>query len=190
MKVRLWLIDEIAPDFDLLDVWPLPVQGGRDDFPALVEVVESFDPAAADSFAVRALFAVRLLLGRVFGWDDNSELRTIPGSSEASLIGRVPDALRGSAGKATATRPFVPLYRAEDEWAAEISNDTVHGVLHLAWVDQGGGRYHGRLSIYVKPRGRLGRLYLLAIKPFRHLIVYPALLRQIGRAWQTGGRES
>jgi hypothetical protein len=27
------------------------------------------------------------------------------------------------------------------------------------------------------------------ITPFRHLIVYPAMLREIGKAWQAGGRE-
>ena len=39
------------------------------------------------------------------------------------------------------------------------------------------------MGIYVKPRGRLGALYMRLIGPFRHLIVYPALMRQIERAW-------
>lgn len=41
-----------------------------------------------------------------------------------------------------------------------------------------------RLAVYVKPRGRLGRQYMAFIAPFRHWVVYPALLRQIERAWQ------
>ena len=40
------------------------------------------------------------------------------------------------------------------------------------------------MGVYVKPRGRFGALYMRAIAPFRHWIVYPALLRQIGRAWE------
>lgn len=60
----------------------------------------------------------------------------------------------------------------------------MHGVLHLAWVEDGPDTYRGQLSVYVRPRGRLGRLYLLAIQPFRHLVVYPALLRAYGRAWE------
>jgi len=36
----------------------------------------------------------------------------------------------------------------------------------------------------VKPNGLPGTGYLAAIRPFRHLIVYPALIRQTGRAWQ------
>jgi Protein of unknown function (DUF2867) len=37
--------------------------------------------------------------------------------------------------------------------------------------------------VYVKPRGTLGDAYMAAIAPFRHRVVYPALMRQIGRAW-------
>lgn len=63
-----------------------------------------------------------------------------------------------------------------------MSNKTVHGVAHLAWVEQGGGRYRGQMAVYVKPRGLLGHAYMAAIKPFRYLIVYPALLREFERA--------
>ena len=76
------------------------------------------------------------------------------------------------------------VYQTDKEWAAEISNATVHGVLHLAWVDQGGGRYRGQMGVYVKPRGLLGEAYMKFIAPFRHLIVYPALMRQIEGAWR------
>jgi hypothetical protein len=116
--------------------------------------------------------------------------RPIPGCSETTLAARLPDRLRGSAKGAligeTMQRVaggFTPLYRTNDECAAEISNDTVHGVLHLGWVEEGDGRYHAQMGVYVKPRGWLGEVYLKLIEPFRHLIVYPALMRQIGRAW-------
>ena len=75
------------------------------------------------------------------------------------------------------------LYLTEDEWAGELSNRTVHAIMHLTWIDQGEGRYRGQMGIYVNPRGRFGAIYMAAIAPFRHLIVYPELLRQIGRAW-------
>ena len=67
-----------------------------------------------------------------------------------------------------------------------MSNQTVHGVMHLAWVDQGEGRYQGQMAVYVKPRGRLGKEYMALIAPFRHWIVYPSLMRQIERAWNSG----
>lgn len=63
------------------------------------------------------------------------------------------------------------------------ANRTVHGVAHLAWVEREDGRYEGRMAVYVKPRGALGRGYMALIKPFRHRIIYPAMMRQVERAW-------
>jgi hypothetical protein len=40
------------------------------------------------------------------------------------------------------------------------------------------------MAILVKPNGLLGAAYLAAIRPFRHLIVYPRMLREIGQGWQ------
>ncbi|MDQ3916161.1 MAG: DUF2867 domain-containing protein [Actinomycetota bacterium] len=184
------MIARIAPDFRLLDAWALPAQGGAEEFGSLLEMMASLDPANAESAATRALFAVRLRVGGWLGWDDPTKKRAIPGSGETTLGARLPEDVRGSArdpaiGGALqrAAGGFVPLYRTEREWAAELSNATVHAVLHLGWVDQGDGLFQGQLGIYVKPRGRLGEAYLMLIAPFRHLIVYPALMRQIGRAW-------
>jgi hypothetical protein len=39
----------------------------------------------------------------------------------------------------------------------------------------------------VRPRGRLGKRYMAFIAPFRHGVVYRALLRQIEQAWQARG---
>jgi hypothetical protein len=185
-----WVIGRIAPDFKLLDAWALPVRGGPHEFESFLERMASFDPTSAGSAVSRALFWVRLRLGAWFGWDDGTKKRPIPGCTETTLTARLPERLRGSANssgisgamKRTAGG-FVPLYQTDDEWAAEISNDTVHGVLHLAWVEQGDGRYRAQLGVYVKPRGRLGEIYMKFIEPFRHFIVYPALMRHIGRAW-------
>jgi hypothetical protein len=184
-EAHRWVIAEIAPDFRLLDVWALPVQGGRDDFASFLDTMTSLDPARASSTASRALFALRFRMGRCFGWDDATTKRPIPGCTETTLSARLPDRLRGSANGSTlrAAGAFVPLYRTGDEYAAELSNGTVHGVLHLAWVEQSRGRYRAQLAVYVKPRGRLGEVYMKLIEPFRQLVVYPALMRQIGRAW-------
>lgn len=40
------------------------------------------------------------------------------------------------------------------------------------------------MAVLVKPNGLFGRTYMAAIKPFRYLIVYPALMRQIDRRWR------
>ena len=68
---------------------------------------------------------------------------------------------------------------------AEISNETVHGLLHIGWVpDDSGNGYHARMAVLVKPNGWLGMAYMAAILPFRRALVYPMLLRTIGRQWQ------
>jgi Protein of unknown function (DUF2867) len=183
-----WVIAQIAPDFSLLDAWAVPAQGGPDDFDSFLEVMASFDPADAESVLSRALFSLRLRLGAWLGLDDATKERPIPGCTETTLSARLPAGLRGSAtgpvvSDTTQQAGFVPLYRTDDEWAAEVSNATVHGVLQLAWVELGEGRFRGQMGVYVKPRGKLGEAYLMFIEPFRHFIVYPALMRQIGRAW-------
>jgi len=39
------------------------------------------------------------------------------------------------------------------------------------------------MAVYVRPNGLLGNAYMAAITPFRHLVVYPAMVRDLGRAW-------
>jgi hypothetical protein len=193
---RPWRIREIASGFTLEDVWALPVRGGAEDFEALLELMASSDPTDIESLPTRALWRFRDLLGTWFGLgrvsasteggpDAAGEL-PIPGANETSLTDRLPDDLRGTAADLHfASLPFVPLYRTDVEFAAELSNQTVHGVMHLAWVDQGEGRYQGQMAVYVKPRGLFGKAYMALIKPFRYRIVYPALMRQIERTWNT-----
>jgi len=180
---RPWRIHEITPDFEVEDVWALPTPGGRGDFHLLVEALAGADPAAqSPSRAARALWAIRWKLGELFGWDDDD---TGIGSRVATLRDRLPADLReGPAGPAFASVPFTPLYLTEDEWAAEVANKTVHGVMHLGWVSDGGGGYHGQMAVLVKPNGLFGNVYMAAIRPFRHLIVYPPMMRAIGRAWR------
>jgi hypothetical protein len=43
------------------------------------------------------------------------------------------------------------------------------------------------MAVLVKPNGLLGSAYMAAIKPFRLLVVYPALMRAIERDWETKG---
>jgi Protein of unknown function (DUF2867) len=138
-----------------------------------VALVPSFH---SSSPAVRALFAVRSAVGRLLRLDRPRRL---------TLRDRVPSDLRDTAPRAD-TGPFTPLYCTDDEWALELANQTVDGVLHLGWVPDGAGAYRGQLAVLVKPNGLLGRAYMAAITPFRHRIVYPSMLRDIERAWSRG----
>ncbi len=191
---RPWRIREIVPDFTLEDVWALPAQGGAEDFQSLLELLAASDPADADSLPTRLLWRLRDRLGRWFDLGrisapaDGAGALAIPGTNETSLADRLPEDLRGTAAETNfGSLPFVPLYRTDVEFAAEVSNQTVHGAMHLAWVDQGEGRYRAQMAVYVKPRGRFGKGYMALIKPFRYWIVYPALMRQTERMWNSRG---
>ena len=177
---RPWRIHELTRDFRLEDVWALPTPGGEDDFPRLVDQFAAGDTMSNPSRAARALFAIRWKLGALLGWDEPAG----DGSKQPTLRDRLPADLRDSPGPAFARLPFTSLYLLEDEWAAEIVNRTVHGVMHMGWVRDERGGYRGQMAVLVKPNGRLGAAYMAAIAPFRHLVVYPPLMREIGRAWR------
>jgi Protein of unknown function (DUF2867) len=176
---RPWRIHELTRDFRLEDVWALPGAGGPDDFPRLVQRFASGDPSQGRSRAVRALFAIRWKLGELLRWDDPGAGL---GSRVPTLRDRLPVDLRdGPSGPDFDALPFTSLYLTNDEFAAEIANRTMHGVMHLGWVPDGTGGYRGQMAVLVKPNGLFGDAYMAAIRPFRHLIVYPAMMRQVER---------
>jgi uncharacterized protein DUF2867 len=78
------------------------------------------------------------------------------------------------------TVPFASLYLLHDQWAAEIANLIMHCTIHIGWAPDGTGGYCGQMAILVKRNGLLGTAYMAAIKPFRRQIIYPAIMRQIG----------
>jgi hypothetical protein len=178
---RPWRIHELTTDFRLEDVWALPTPGGPDDFPRLVQLMASFDPSQS-SRTVRALVALRWKVGGLFGWDSpDSGL----GSRVPTLRDRLPVDLRDApSGAASAELPVTPLYLVDDEWAVEVANRTVHAVVHFGWVPDETGGYRGQMAVLVKRNGLLGTAYMAAIMPFRHLIVYPPMLREMGREWR------
>jgi hypothetical protein len=179
---RPWRIHELTADFRLEDVWALPTPGGPDDFPRLVQLIASGDPSRSSSRAARTLWAIRWKAGELFGWDG---MDASLGSRVLRLRDKLPDGLQAApSGPPFAVLPFTSLYLLKDEWAAEIANRTVHGVMHVAWVRDRTGRYRGQLAVYVRPNGLLGTSYMAAIRPFRHLIVYPSIMRQIARDWR------
>jgi hypothetical protein len=148
----------------------------------LVKHFAAGNPSQSPSLAVRALFAIRWKVGELLGWD---VAETGLGGRVPTLRERLPADLRDApAGPGFDTLPFRPLYLLEDEWAAEVANETMHGVMHIGLVPDGGGVYRGQMAVLVRPNGLLGSSYMAAIKPFRHLIVYPALMRQIEREWR------
>ena len=133
-------------------MWSLPVGGDPDDFPRLVQIDRVARPVArSSSCAVRTLFAIRWKLGELLGWDGPD---AGVGSRVPTLRDRLPADLRDApSGPNFDALPFTSLYLLDDEWAAEIANRTMHGVMHLGWVPDETGGFRAYMAVYVKPNG-------------------------------------
>lgn len=194
-----WLVHALASDFELLDVWRYPVRIAPDvpfgEFLSFLARTQSEFARGRGPAAL--LFRLRSAIGRILGWDedraepaaaatrayDAASVRHRLASGEsfdaARLKGRTPGSALG----------FDPVYATEDEALTEIQNDTVHALMHLGRVRleaserTAPGVWSPQMAVYVKPRGGLGRAYMTLIGPFRHLIVYPAMMRAVERAW-------
>jgi hypothetical protein len=170
----------LLSDVPLHDVWAVDLPGGGAsrtiiDFRAAVSV----DHLAAESGAVRTLFRLRSILGRLFGWDRKPKQamresylqRLSPAELESSLV--APGTLEG---------PFEILLVTPREAISEIQNSTVHAFSVFALVEHSSD-YRLYWSIYVRPVGRVTAWYMCLIDPFRRLVIYPVILRRIRAAW-------
>ncbi len=148
--------------------------GGADRSLADVRVIQR---GAPPSRIATALFGIRRVLGRVFGWD------RVPTRAEDSLLSRLTaeDRLASEIVPGTPEGAFLLLYQFARESLSEIRNATVRGWISLALAPTATG-YRLYLAVYVLPVSWLTRPYLMAIEPFRRLL-YPAMLRRIRRAW-------
>jgi hypothetical protein len=79
---------------------------------------------------------------------------------------------------------FRPVYAEADEQLFRIENRTVVAFMHLSLADR-----RPRIAVYVRPKGRLGAVYMRLIDPFRRAVVYPGLLASGRRAALRVGAE-
>ncbi len=174
----------LLADVPLHDVWALDLPGGGTDR-RIADVRALVDLGAANR-ATRALFALRLAIGRVLGWD--RERPVAPSASPHSLLPALGDADRAASEVAPGTRdgPFRVVYVFAREAVSEIENATVAAWSVQALVPRPGG-YRFYWAIYVRPVGAITRAYMMAIDPFRHWIVYPSILRALRRGWDARG---
>lgn len=200
-----WRVLTLAPDFELLDLWRVPLDAdpergetfatflrvflaagiGRPRYP--IRVQSAADALHAARLAAAAsLFGLRRFLGWVFRLDAGPAL-PVPGRSESRVGMRLDAADRA---RDLGTLPpvvgigFEPVYVFADEALLEIANRTIHALLHLSWVEGPRGRYDAVLAVYVKSRGFVSRAYMALIAPFRHWVVYPAWIAHLVRTWQ------
>jgi hypothetical protein len=132
--------------------------------------------------AVRALFGIRRLVGRLFGWDTGST----PAEGERnSFAARLTPADRAGSLAAPGLRqgPFRLVYRFENEELLEAVNRTVHGAVSVVLVESPQS-YRLYIAVYVRRVSLLTPIYLALIEPFRRWIVYPSVLRSVGHTWR------
>ena len=127
----------------------------------------------------RALFGLRLWLGRVLGWD-----RPELDGAGASYLPRVSEDLRVRSAVAPGTMEegFRLLYLLGGESLSELRNATAHAFLCAALRPSPDG-YRLYWGIYVKSTSWLTPIYMALIEPFRRFLVYPAMLVRLRRAW-------
>lgn len=194
-----WKVHEIAKDFELLDVWEFPILADKtknQDFSFFLKVFQQPPKNNVSSFfslrylIARSLVFLRVYLGEIFGLDKKINFLPIPGSIETSIKDRLSfeDQKRSLAESSEEDGDNEGLWRTvylyENELLTELSNDTVHALMHLGWVHKSGNIFTARLAIYAKPRGNLGMLYMKLIMPFRQLIIYPALMEDVKNRWE------
>ena len=158
-----WWVEDYARDFELLDLWQYPIEAdSAEEFEDFLEVHDMAEMVKDTSIVVKALFALRVALGQIFGWDR--------------------DASQGERDSASAVG-FIEVYGDHRELVMRTDNATVTALMHLGWVELANGRYSAQMAVYAITKGRLGRGYMKLIAPFRHGLVYPALMRAGRRRW-------
>lgn len=167
---------DLLHDVPLYDLSIVDLPGGGAG--RTVADIRAIQASAAPSRMADALYGVRHLLGRAFGWD------RVPLRPEDSLLSRLSASDRRDSEIAPGTPDgaFRVLYQFPGEALSEIRNATVQGYVCVALARIATG-YRLYFAVYVRPVSWITRPYLLAIEPFRRFILYPAMLRRLRRAW-------
>ena len=174
---------QLIYEFTLHDVWRVELEGKTDCTIADLRSRLSRERLPKPNAAVRALFALRSTLGRIFRLDSNSK-----SGSTRLLIADLPERLSSASRvpPGAPEGPFTTLYVLHDEAAYEIVNSTVHAVLVVALTATATG-HRFFWATYLKPVGRITSFYMRLIDPFRRKIVYPGLESWLKRAWAESG---
>ncbi|UXX80473.1 DUF2867 domain-containing protein [Reichenbachiella carrageenanivorans] len=180
---EFWLAHQITKDYRIEDTWLLPIELREEHLIGEVQdtFVQAISQIETKGFA-GWLFKLRVWLGQLFHWDEPVN------SSKTKPVGL----LKTRYNQLTKTESlpavgdfqhFDSVYVLDNEALLEIENKTVQAAIHFGLIQKGATR-QVQMTIYVKPNGLFGQLYMLAIKPFRHWIVYPTLLQAVAKQWK------
>ena len=168
----------------LHDVWAVDLPHARSGI-TLDEFLRTAKArACTPSPIVRALLNIRLLIGRLLGWD-----REPAASAWETFENRLTTADRSTSLEPAGTREglFRVVYRFENELLLEVVNRTAHAAALSALVETANS-YRFYFGVYVRRVSRFTPVYMALIDPFRRLLVYPSLLRTVRAKWsQTFG---
>jgi hypothetical protein len=194
-----WKVHKIAKDFKLLDVWEFPILADKSKgqdlalFLKIVQDKQKYD--LKNGISPRLLMAgflvvLRNFMAKIFPIDKDVNTLPIPGCKETSLRERLSredqeknlaeQEIKGNEKK----RGFRVVYLYENESLWELSNNTVHALMHLGWVCKYDNYFTARLAVYAKTRGWLGYLYMKLIMPFRRHIIYPVTMNYVKAKWE------
>lgn len=190
-----WRVQDLAQDFRVEDVWEFPLTIAPDQNPSLALFRQkAFIPVLGkiQGYGIAGLlFKTRVWMGELMGWDDSPNTEAIPGCRENSIKNRLTtqdeqmhQLTIDEQSLKEDLSPFQNVYAFDNESLMELSNRTVHALLHFAWIPQGDLKCKVQLAIYVKPRGRLGAIYMKLINPFRNGLIYPTLGKMIDTEWR------
>jgi hypothetical protein len=172
----------------LHDIWLIELEGGGPGR-TIEDALGCFTPQTVTTAnaAVRALFALRTMLGRLFGWDRESAGERW---EDELYIHRLTDEDRAHSRVEPGTDDGLLryVYVFDHEALSEIRNATVHAFSCLALRETMKG-YRLYWAIYVKPIGPWTATYMRIIDPFRRALVYPAVISRVRLTWkiQHGG---
>lgn len=185
-----WRVHRLLPDLRVEDVWELPVEMESDQ--GIGELYHAFVKAMEQTVKTGMagwLFRLRLAIGSILGWENHekTKVRFPEGSIRAQYAEQ--EGLSRLDMNYPSFGDFVPVYDLRDEMLAEIENETVLAAAHFGKFEKDVGKFGVHMTIYVKPKGWFGEFYMALIKPFRLVVVYPAMLAMIGRQWRTYQKE-
>jgi Protein of unknown function (DUF2867) len=177
-----WQVHALCADFELEDVWRVPVElGAQHSLQIFMDQFKKTEAQLLKKGAAGWLFKLRLALGKLFGWDAHPDpnregsIRLRYAQQQGLTVLQLPHPGSGS---------FVPVYQLENEFLSEIENDTVHATLHFGRVPLRENVWGIQMAVQVKPKGWFGKGYMLLIKPFRLWVVYPAMMRSASKMWK------
>ncbi|HEX2906600.1 MAG TPA: DUF2867 domain-containing protein [Phototrophicaceae bacterium] len=177
-------VHELLADVPLHDIWVFHLPGGKDGLTAAdfeILVFGMMDELQERNPAVKGLFQLRFFLGRIFHWDDAQPQR----DQALSYVNRLTPADRARSRVEPGSKSELGwvVYEFDNEWLTEFINDTVQGFAFVG-VDRQANEYTLYFTIYVKPISWITPFYMALIDPFRRILIYPTMMRNVHQQWQ------